>query len=228
MTKIVAFIFARGGSKGLPGKNIMPLNGKPLIAHSIDFAKACPQISDVIVSTDSPEIAEVAKAYGAKVPFLRPPEISHDTAPEMLAWQHAAGYYREHFGDFDVFLSLPVVSPLRKPEDTERVISTLLSTEADFVMSAVESDANPYSNLIERRGSEGFKLCLAAKSGRRQDVPKVFRIIPMYYACRPETVFRLNNLFDGKVEIVEIERARAADVDTAEDFKQLETLYQNF
>ena len=96
--KTVAFIFARGGSKGLPGKNILPLAGKPLIAWSIEHAKAVKRIGRIIVSTDSQEIADVATQYGAEVPFIRPDELSSDTSPEWLAWRHALGYLREKEG----------------------------------------------------------------------------------------------------------------------------------
>jgi len=92
--KAVAFIFARGGSKGLPGKNTRMLNGKPLIAWSIGHAQAVPRIERVIVSTDSPDIAAVAIQYGAEVPFLRPAELARDDSPEWLAWRHALNYLR--------------------------------------------------------------------------------------------------------------------------------------
>ena len=87
--KTIAFIFARGGSKGLPGKNIRLLGGKPLIAWSIEHARAVQRIDRIIVSTDSQEIANVAKEYGAEVPFIRPEQIAGDTSPEWLAWRHA-------------------------------------------------------------------------------------------------------------------------------------------
>ena len=90
--KTVAFIFARGGSKGLPGKNIKPLAGKPLIAWSIDHARAVERIKRVIVSTDSQEIADIAHEFGAEVPFMRPQELARDDSPEGLAWRHALHY----------------------------------------------------------------------------------------------------------------------------------------
>ena len=91
--KAVAVIFARGGSKGLPGKNIRPLAGKPLIAWAIEHALAVKRIDRVIVSTDSEEIAAVAREYGAEVPFLRPAELARDDSPEWLAWRHALNYF---------------------------------------------------------------------------------------------------------------------------------------
>lgn len=222
--KTVAFIFARGGSKGLPGKNTKLLNGKPLIAHSIDFALNSPDIDDVIVSTDSDKIATAAKDYGASVPFLRPPELATDTSPEMDSWKHAIEFYQSHIGAFDRFISLPVVSPLREQKDLSKIWPLL--KKADFVISAKKSDANPYFNLVER-GEVGFELCKPLKNiYRRQDSKDVFQIIPMYYACKPDTVKKCRSLWDGKIEIIEIPTKRAADVDTEDDFQYLEFLFK--
>ena len=101
----VAFIFARGGSKGLPGKNIKIFSGKPLIAWSIEQAKKLSSIDRVIVSTDCSEIARVAKEYGAEVPFLRPDNISEDDSPEWMAWRHALSFLLEKEGKISLFTS---------------------------------------------------------------------------------------------------------------------------
>ena len=124
--KIVAFIFARGGSKGLPGKNIRLLDGKPLIAWSIEHALAVKLIDRVIVSTDSDEIAAVAIEYGAEVPFMRPPELACDNSPEWFAWQHALDFLRANEGDMpNMFVSVPATAPLRSPDDIEKCIVAL-------------------------------------------------------------------------------------------------------
>ena len=114
---IIAFIFARGGSKGVPRKNIRNFNGKPLIAWSIEQALAVQRVSKVVVSTDSLEIAEIAKKYGADVPFIRPTELSGDDSSEWLAWQHAIKFYKSIGESVDVFLSLPATSPGRSIVD---------------------------------------------------------------------------------------------------------------
>ena len=106
--KVIAFIFARGGSKGLPGKNVRSLAGKPLIAWSIEHARAVERIDRIIVSTDSKEIADVARQNGAEVPFMRPKDLSSDTSPEWLAWRHALNYLLETEGTLpDVATRLP-------------------------------------------------------------------------------------------------------------------------
>ena len=111
---VIAFIFARGGSKGLVGKNIRQLQGKPLIAWSIEQALAVKRINRVIISTDSLDIAAVARKYGAEVPFIRPAELARDNSPEWLAWRHALTYMLETDGKLpEVMLSLPATAPLR-------------------------------------------------------------------------------------------------------------------
>ena len=222
--KIVAFIFARGGSKGLPGKNVKLFKGKPLISHSISYAIEHPSISDVILSTDCPEIAEVGREYGAKVPFMRPKELATDLAPENEAWKHAVSFYRENIGSFDLFLSLPAVSPLREEKDLERAIEVYNKTRPDFVISAFKSDCNPYFNLLERKGE--FMEISKSQAGlyRRQDASEVFKILPMYYLCSADAPFKVSSVLGGKVSVVEIPSSRAVDIDTQEDFNYLEFL----
>ena len=115
--KIIAFIFARGGSKGLPNKNIKILNGKPLIAWSIEHAKKINRIDRVIVSTDSEEIAKIAREFGAEVPFMRPLELATDESPEWLSWQHGLKHLKSIDGCLpDLMLSIPATAPLRNVE----------------------------------------------------------------------------------------------------------------
>src|SRR5690349_10660690 len=119
---VIAFIFARGGSKGIPRKNLRTLGGRPLLAWSIETAAACPEIDRVIVSTDDAEIAEVGRAHGAETPFMRPADLATDTSPEWLSWQHAIRTVRSQSGPFDLFVSVPTTSPLRRPEDISAAI----------------------------------------------------------------------------------------------------------
>jgi N-acylneuraminate cytidylyltransferase len=112
MKKHTAFVFARGGSKGLPDKNILEIGGAPLIAWSIKHAKSCSRIERVIVSTDSEKIKEIALEYGAEVPFMRPAELANDTASELDAWRHAIRELERIDGTYpEVMISLPATSP---------------------------------------------------------------------------------------------------------------------
>jgi CMP-N-acetylneuraminic acid synthetase len=114
---VVAAIFARGGSKGVPRKNLRLINGSPLIAYAIRTALGVRAVSRVVVSTDDLEIAEVARSHGAEVPFMRPAELATDEASEWHAWQHAIKTLEAASGQFDLFVSIPTVCPLRTSED---------------------------------------------------------------------------------------------------------------
>ncbi len=146
----IAFIFARGGSKGLPGKNIRLLGGKPLIAWSIEQALAVKRIKRVIVSTDDAEIAAVAKQYGAEVPFMRPAELARDDSPEWLAWRHALNYLKDTEGEMpQTMVSLPATAPLRQPVDIENCLDEYEKSNADMVITVTEANRSPYFNMVK-------------------------------------------------------------------------------
>ncbi|MFN8750646.1 MAG: cytidylyltransferase domain-containing protein, partial [Betaproteobacteria bacterium] len=168
--KTVAFIFARGGSKGLPGKNVLPLCGKPMIAWSIAHAKAVERIERVIVSTDDEAIATVAREYGAETPFLRPAELARDDSPEWLAWRHALIYLHENGGLPDAMVSVPVTAPLREPTDIERCLDVFETGDADVVVTVSEAHRSPYFNMVRQNedGTVGLVIAPAAKVVRRQ------------------------------------------------------------
>lgn len=144
--KILAVIPARGGSKGISGKNIKPLLGKPLIAYTIEEALKVKEIDKVIVSTDYPEIAEVAKQYGAEVPFLRPAEISQDLSTDVEFLLHALDWLKENENyEPDIVLRLPPTSPLREARHIREGIQKLISTpEADAARPICEAPKHPY------------------------------------------------------------------------------------
>ena len=141
---ITGFIFARGGSKGVPRKNVRSLCGKPLIAHAIDAALGSRFIQRVVVSTDDPEIADVARRYGADVPFLRPAELATDTAAEWLCWRHAIQFVNAEAGrlPLDLFVSVPATAPLR----------------------ASTASATPSVNPMMRTSSKWSRSCFANRS----------------------------------------------------------------
>ena len=136
MTSTFAFIFARGGSKGLPRKNILSICGTPMLAYSIKTARELHAVDRIYVSTDCDEIASIAFQYGAEV-ILRPAELASDTASEWLAWQHAINFVLDSGHAFDCFLSLPATAPMRKPEDVQRCLDAL-HEDIDFVNEGVK------------------------------------------------------------------------------------------
>ncbi len=225
--KAVCFIFARGGSKGLPGKNIRMLGGKPLIAHSIDIARANPRLASVVVSTDDPAIAEAARAYGAEVPFLRPPELATDTAPEWLAWRHAVEWYRRERGDFDIFLSLPATSPFRRQEDVDACLDLLAGDlAADGVITVRDAERSPYFNMVtlDAGGYASLVIRPAGNIARRQDAPVVFDVTTVAYAVRPAYILAGERLFDGRLRVARVPAERALDIDTPYDFMLAEAI----
>lgn len=215
--RIVAFVFARGGSKGLPRKNLLPLAGKPLIVHSIDIALALSRVDKVVVSTDDLEIAEVARKAGAEVPFLRPPELASDTASEWLAWQHAIRALREAGETVDICLSLPPTSPLRALADVDCCLDVLLSSSADIVITVREAERNPYFNMVRQEPDGLMRLAVEGAFSRRQDAPKLYDMTTVAYVASADFILTADRIWDGKVRAVEIPRERALDIDTELD-----------
>ena len=214
---IIAFIFARGGSKGLPRKNLLPLAGKPLVVHAIDTALALPRIAKVVVSTDDEEIAEVARCAGAYIPFMRPKELATHNAPEWLAWQHAIRSLRDAGEQLDVFLSLPTTSPLRLPADVDCCLNTLAQGDSDIVITVREAERSPYFNMVRRDPDGSLRLAVEGQFHRRQDAPQLFDMTTVAYAAKADYILSANSIFDGKVRAVQIPRERALDIDTELD-----------
>lgn len=225
--RTVAFVFARGGSKGIPGKNIKLLGGKPLLAWAIETAQACARIETVIVSTDDEEIAEVAGRHGAEVPFRRPAELATDTASEWMAWQHAIRWFESNRGPFDTFVSVPTTSPLREPIDVDNCIDALRKDPgADIAVTIRDSARSPYFNMV-RLDDHGYAHRVIEPQGailRRQDTPVVYDLTTVAYAARPEFVLRANGLFEGAVRTVAVPAERALDIDTPLEFMLAECI----
>ena len=224
---VTALIFARGGSKGLPGKNIRLLGGKPLIAWSIDHALAVKRILRVIVSTDSWEIAAVAREYGAEVPFIRPPELARDDSPEWLAWQHALNYLLDKDGSLpDAIVSVPTTAPLRLPLDIENCLDNYERGGADVVITVTDAHRSPYFNMVRLNADKTVGLVMPPQSAlvRRQDAPTVFDMATVAYVARPEFVLTHNGTFEGRVRAVHVPTERAIDIDTLLDFQIAECL----
>ncbi len=225
--RAIAFIFARGGSKGLPGKNIRPLGGKPLIAWSIEHARAVPRIERVIVSTDSEGIAAVAREFGAETPFIRPPELAQDNTPEWLAWRHALNFVRQQEGRLpDAMVSVPATAPLRLPCDIENCLDVFEEGQADIVVTVTDAHRSPYFNMVKvlADGTVGLVIPPASFVARRQDAPVVFDMTTVAYIARPEFVLESAGVFSGTVRHVHVPVERSIDIDTLLDFRIAECL----
>lgn len=224
---IVAFIFARGESKGLPRKNVRDLCGKPLIAWSISHAQSVKRIQRVVVSTDSEEIAEISRNHHAEVPFMRPSELATDLSPEWLSWQHALEYLRKTEGKLpDIMLSLPTTSPLRSHIDIDAGLDLYLTGDADVVISTTESHRNPYFNMVKSNldGTVGLVCEDEFLVSQRQNAPRVFDMTTVCYVANPQFVLDSKSIFEGRVKAFNVPIERAIDIDTLLDFQIAEYL----
>jgi N-acylneuraminate cytidylyltransferase len=222
---ITCFIFARGGSKGLPNKNIRPLLGKPLIQWTIETACAVPEISRIIVSTDSLEIAEVAVSCGAEVPFIRPDYLASDTAAELDAWRHALTFLRDEESAMpSMMVSLPVTAPLRAVEDVSNAIQLFCSTDSDLVVAVSEAQRNPYFNMLVKE-HDLFKLGnTSVYVSQRQDAPDYYDLSTVVYVAGTSFVLDCYRILDGKTRAILIPKERAVDIDDLNDFRFAELL----
>lgn len=226
--KYIALICARGGSKGVPNKNIRELAGRPLIGWSIHVAKQVQRISDIIVSTDSEKIAELAKAHGATVPFLRPEFLARDDSPEWMVWRHTIDFLQASGIRMDGLVVIPPTSPLRIPRDIDNCLDVFERGGVDVVITVSESKRSPYFNMVrhDEKGNAVLVIPPEKHIFRRQDVPQVFDITTVAYVVRPDFVKQYNSMFDGCVRTVEVPPERAIDIDTVLDLEVAECLME--
>ena len=219
--KVLAIIPARGGSKGLPGKNIKELCGKPLIAWSIEAAKACSNIDRVVASTDDEDIAKVAKKYGAEVPFMRPAELASDTASTIDVIFHAINWLKEH-QDYrsEYILLLQPTSPLRSGEDIDGAIQMLKDKDVRAVVSVCETDHHPWwSNTLPENGNMKDFLRPGILNKRRQSLPVFYRLNGAIYLADTDYLHKCNGFFGPETFAYKMAESRTVDIDSDLDFK---------
>ncbi len=214
--KILAFIPARGGSKGIKDKNIHPLCGKPLISYTIECAKKSKFIDEVLVSTDSPTIASVSRKYGASVPFLRPAELAKDTSKSIDAVLHAITELKNKGKNFDILVLLQPTSPLRAIRDVDNALKTFIKNNEQPLASVSEVNDNPI--LIRTIDSKGvLKNLLNANSTiRRQDMTKYYRINGSIYINRISDINKDTSFNDNPIPYI-IPSNRSVDIDEMKD-----------
>ena len=226
---VLVIIPARGGSKGIPRKNIKPLNGKPLIYYAIDTARAITADENICVSTDDVEIKSVVEAYGLKVPFLRPDELATDTAGSYEVLLHALDYFEKQGKKYDIVLLLQVTSPFRAAEQVKEALELFRQTNDKdaMVVSVKECPSNPYYDIFEE-DQNGY-LQISKGDGtifRRQDAPKVYEYNGAIYIMDAHTLkhthiheipHRVKYMMDAKSSI---------DLDTMQDWQMAEMMLQ--
>ncbi len=224
--KVLAVIPARGGSKGIPRKNIHLLAGKPLITYTIEAALQSQYRLRVVVSTEDEKIAEVAQAAGAEVPFLRPAELARDDTPTFPVIQHALQWLEQH-DDYqpELVVLLQPTSPLRGSEHIDQALELILSSEADSVVSLCEAEHSPYwMKKVDAEGRVSPFIVTEGEYTQRQALPKVYRLNGAIFVTRPEVIMRENRLLGDDTRAYIMDQGDSIDIDTELDFKLAELL----
>ncbi|MBI5789049.1 MAG: acylneuraminate cytidylyltransferase family protein [Candidatus Schekmanbacteria bacterium] len=223
--KIVCIIPARGGSKGLPGKNIRKLKDKPLIAYSVEQAKSSEYIDRVIVSTDDLKIADIARQYGAEVPFIRPANLAADNSSTIDVLLHVIDWLGESANYlFDILVLLHVTTPLRTVEDIDNCIELLVRENADNVFSVAAAYRNPYFNMVEVTKDGSVSLVKKGDFTTRQSAPKVYDMNASIYVWWKDILKAQKSVFLEKSRVYVMPRERSVDIDDLMDFKIAEML----
>jgi CMP-N,N'-diacetyllegionaminic acid synthase len=227
MTNILCTICARGGSKGVKNKNIKELHGKPLIVYTIEQAKASGLFDHIVISTDSDDIANIAKKYGAEVFFKRSAEMASDTAGKFDvirdAFQRSEEYYNKKF---DYLIDLDATAPLRNIEDIVNAYEQFKNDNNDNLITAMPSRKSPYFNLVEqdKNGKVYLSKTLDDAIVRRQDAPKSYDMNASIYIWKRDVILNQNKLFLENTGLYVMPEERSIDIDTELDYKFVEFL----
>lgn len=225
---VLITICSRGGSKGLPQKNIRPLLNKPLIGYTIEQAKALDWVNRIVVSTDDEKIKKIAEDFGIDVPFLRPAELATDSAGKLPAIINAVKKAEQYWSkNYDIVLDLDPTSPLRNLQDIANVVKILVEEpRVKSVFSVCEAYKNPYFNIVEEN-KNGY-VQLSKKPPRlilrRQDAPKVYEMNASIYAIWKKKLFAAKTFLTNRTKVYVMPRERSVDIDSQFDFDFVEFL----
>ncbi len=225
--RVLGLIPARGGSKGVPRKNIKLLAGKPLLAYTAEAALAAKRLARVVLSTDDAEIAEVGKESGVEVPFFRPAELAEDSTPTLPVVQHALSFLERQGDRFDAVCLLQPTNPLRRAGDIDACIELMEHHAADCVVSVlrVPAEHNPHwVYFVNSDGSLRLSTGETTPIPRRQELPPAFHREGSIYITRRDVVMTQNSLFGARVVGYEMTPSLSVNIDTPEDWKLAEQL----
>lgn len=223
----IAAICARGGSKGVPRKNLRLLHGKPLIGRAVEQALESGIFDRVIASTDDPEMARVAEQFGAEVPFSRPAELAQDHTNKWDVFRHLVTQIEANGAPRVALLAdLDTGAALRTVGDIHNAVERLQSTGADVCVTAYEADHNPYYNMVELDAAGLARVCIRPERpiANRQQAPAVFNLSPAIFAIRRDALWLHDHWSQCKMTLSVIPRERAVDIDTEFDFRLVESL----
>lgn len=230
--KILALIPARGGSKGVPNKNIKLLGDKPLINYTIEAALACAEIEDLVVSTDSLEIARISRAAGANTPFMRPDDLATDSSPSIDTVIHAVEFLRDNADlNYDVVCLLQPTSPFRTAEDIRGAIRKFSESEADSLISVrkVPHQFNPHWVFEQNADSNFLKIATGESEiiTRRQELPSAYYRDGSIYLVKTQILFKKRSLYGEKIAFHVSENPIFVNIDTPEDWAEAEEILKN-
>lgn len=216
---------ARGGSKGVPRKNIRLLNGKPLLAYTAESALQAKTLARVILNTEDEEIAEIGRNLGLDIPFMRPPNLAQDSTPSLAVVKHALLTLEENGEHFDAVCLLQPTNPLRRAEDIDACVKLFIESNADCVVSVlpVPHEYNP-KWVFWKNGNGKMSLSTGDTEiiPRRQDLPSAFHRDGSVYITRSEIIINRGSLYGDIVQGYEISSEFSANIDTEEDWKAIE------
>lgn len=224
--KILAIVLARGGSKGIPRKNIFPILGRPLIEYTIKEAKKSNFIDKIIVSTDDIEIAEIVKKYGIKVPFLRPKELAEDTTSSEDAILHAINWLESNGEDYDIVILLQPTSPLRRKDHIDRAIIEFLNDENANSLISV-TNVRQYPHWMKMKTKNGYLKNFFNENNsniRRQDIPELLYPNGAIYLADVNCFKNSKSFTSGKVLPFFMEEKDSFDIDDYLDIKIIEMI----
>lgn len=225
---VLAVIPARGGSKGIPRKNVYPLNGKPLIAYTLEAARQAQRVTWAMVSTDDEEIATVARAWGGKVPFMRPAHLAQDDTPQIEVVLHAVAEMQQRLPQpIEAVLLLQPTAPLRTAADIDQSLQLLTDTQADSVVSFHKiEDGHPYYMYTIENGEPHPLLEIPPSITRRQQFPPVYLRNGAIYAVRRDVLVNQRTFYGARSQAYVMPVERSVNIDTELDLQWVEFLLQ--
>jgi CMP-N-acetylneuraminic acid synthetase len=229
--KVLGLIPARGGSKGVPRKNARLLCGKPLLAYTAEAALGSRRLTNVVLSTDDPEIAEIGKSCGVEVPFLRPSELADDEAPMLPVVQHALSWFKERGREFDAVCLLQPTNPLRRSDHIDGCIDLLEQSGADSVVTVLPVPAEHHPYWVYFQSEDGLlRLSTGATDPitRRQQLPAAFHREGSVYVTRCNVVLEKNSLYGSRLVGFQLDRDQSVNIDAPADWELAERLIGAF
>ena len=221
---ILVTICARGGSKGVKNKNIKKLNGRPLISYSIQQALDWGKAKRVVVSTDSEEIASIAKKYGADVPFLRPGNLATDASAKLPVIRHALQESQNIYNeDYSIIVDLDATAPIRTTDDLDKAFEVFQKSESDTLFSVVHAHKNPYFNMVMKT-ERGYERVIKSNFYARQEAPEIYDMNASLYAYSPEFLISGKELFGGKCGVIKMMDTAVLDIDHDNDFEFMQVV----